>query len=129
MANPKIMPEKIGHKTKTYQAFLNEDLDLRLKQEQTLYLKQLNFLKENHEKRIDYLKKVTELKNKLQFGNPKKNNQIEQEIKKLKISFSGDSEKRRKTFFNETMKPQISKFQNLMEKRKKNLAMRLKPNP
>lgn len=123
-SNPKTF--KQNSKAKIYQHYLKENMDLRLLQEKKMYLKQLSFLKKNHEIRLKYFLEVNNLKMKMDPQNKKLNKKIKNLIIVKKLAFQKQNKKRREVFFTETVRKDMAKFKKAMVKRRLQLSAKLK---
>jgi hypothetical protein len=113
-------------KTKIYRLYLKENMNLRLQQEKKMYLKQLAFLKKNHEIRLKYFMEINNLKMKMRPKNGKINKKIKKLIKSKKMAFQTENKARRESFFKDTVKKDMDIFKSAMIKRRQQLSAKLK---
>ena len=119
------MPSSKENKNEIYRDFLEKNLELRTKEEKKVFEQQVNFLKENHQARLDYYEQLHKLKIHLKFGDQDNNNKVRTEIKKLREQFATTSKARRDSFFRNSLQKEISNFQQLMNQQKNQLKAKL----
>lgn len=119
-------PASKSSKTKIYRLYLKENMNLRLQQEKKMYLKQLAFIKKNHEIRLKYFMEINDLKMKMSPESGKINKKIKKLIKNKKMAFQTENKTRRESFFKNTVKKDMNIFKNAMIKRRQQLSAKLK---